>query len=208
MSSPTVALPAPRTGTGTAWIGVAIGLVLVLSAVILQVQGFTTPSSVGDVPAGGSGGVGRTSADDVPHRLAIRTIGVDAPVVPVAIGAGELGVPEDGQLLGWWRDGAAPAAAVGTVVLAGHVDTKANGPGALYRLETLVPGDEISVGATSGPASYRVVARHAYRKGRLPADIFSADGPARLVLITCGGAFDHSTRTYAYNVVVYAAPSA
>jgi hypothetical protein len=206
MSSSTVALPPTRLGAGTAWIGVAIGLVLVLAAVLLQVRGFTTPSSVGAVPAGGSGGFGRTSAGDVPDRLLIGAIAVDAPVRPVAISAGQLGVPADGRVLGWWRDGAAPAAGAGTVVLAGHVDTKADGPGALYRLETLVPGQGISVSSASGPAGYRVVARHAYRKGRLPADLFSADGPARLALVTCGGAFDRTTRTYAYNVVVYAVP--
>jgi hypothetical protein len=127
-------------------------------------------------------------------------------VTPVSVTNGQLGVPEDGRVLGWWRDGAAPAARGGTVVLAGHVDTKADGPGALYRLETLDPGQTMSIATGSGPATYRVVARQAYRKGRLPADIFSADGPARLAVITCGGAFDHSTRTYAYNVVVYALP--
>jgi hypothetical protein len=184
----------------------AIGLVLVLSAVLLQARGFTTPSSVGTVPGGGSGVVGRTAAVDVPNRLRIGAIAVDAPVRAVSIIGGELIVPQNGQVLGWWRNGAAPAARAGTVVLAGHVDTRTDGPGALYRAETLVPGQEISVSSAAGPTGYRVVARHAYRKDRLPADLFSADGPARLALVTCGGAFDRATRTYAYNVVVYAVP--
>src|SRR4051794_17729928 len=197
--------PAPRVDR-RGWIGVAIGIVLILSAVLLLRHPYSTPSSVGAVPPGGSGAVARTASGDVPLRLTIGAIDVDARVEPVAVTDGQLGVPENGQVLGWWRDGAAPAASRGTVVLAGHVDTKADGPGALYRLETLEPGQVLSVATASGADSYRVVARQAYRKGRLPADIFSADGPARLAVITCGGAFDSATRTYAYNVVVYGVP--
>lgn len=201
--------PAPTRPTNRGgWIGVAIGVVLLLSALVLLRHPYSTPSSVGSVPPGGSGGVGQTPSEDVPLRLTIGAIGVDAPVQPVAVTDGQLGVPENGRVLGWWRDGASPAAEQGTVVLAGHVDTAAEGPGALYRLETLGPGQELSVATASGSESYRVVARQAYRKGRLPVDIFSADGPPRLAVITCGGAFDHSTRTYAYNVVVYAVPLA
>ena len=39
------------------------------------------------------------------------------------------------------------------------------------------------------------------------AGVFVQDGPARLVLITCGGDFDYDTRHYLSNVVVTATPS-
>src|SRR3954470_8804731 len=116
--------PAPRLDRRGS-IGIAIGLVLILSAVALLLDPYSTPSSVGAVPPGGSGTIGRTAPDDVPSRLTISGIDVDAAVEPVTVTDGQLGVPENGRVLGWWRDGAAPAAHRGTVVLAGHVDTKA-----------------------------------------------------------------------------------
>ena len=47
-----------------------------------------------------------------------------------------------------------------------------------------------------------------YPKAALPADYFGRGGPSRLVLITCGGTFDSSTRHYRDNVVVVAEPDA
>jgi len=45
-----------------------------------------------------------------------------------------------------------------------------------------------------------------YRKHQgLPAALFRAIGPARLVLITCGGPFNSVARSYQDNIVVFAA---
>ena len=38
------------------------------------------------------------------------------------------------------------------------------------------------------------------------ASVFDRSGPARLVLVTCGGEFDYSTRHYLSNVIVTATP--
>jgi hypothetical protein len=141
-----------------------------------------------------------------PRLVRIPAIDVVAESQPVGIEHGALQVPENGQLLGWWRDGAAPEDSEGTVVVAGHVDTRAHGAGALYRLETLKPGDTIAVATGAGEQDYRVEGRQAYRKDRLPGNLFSLDGPPRLALITCGGAFDRHIGSYEYNVVVYAVP--
>jgi len=44
-------------------------------------------------------------------------------------------------------------------------------------------------------------------KNRLPPDeIWNREGPQRLVLITCGGRYDASRRSYDDNVVVFADP--
>ena len=52
--------------------------------------------------------------------------------------------------------------------------------------------------------AYRVTARRELGKAALPADLFATDGPPRLVLVTCGGRFDRTTRHYTDNVIVYA----
>jgi hypothetical protein len=45
-----------------------------------------------------------------------------------------------------------------------------------------------------------------YDKDSLPADLWRKSGPETLVLITCGGEFNKTTRRYKQNIVVYAHP--
>jgi hypothetical protein len=143
-----------------------------------------------------------------PRWLDLPGLGVAAVVRPVGVdGDGGLGVPDDPAEVGWWRDGALPGSAAGTVVLDGHVDTHADGPGALFRITALRPGDAVQVRAAGGEYGYVVSAVRRYPKAELPADVFDRAGPPRLVLISCGGAFDRRLRHYADNVVVYAVPA-
>ena len=133
-----------------------------------------------------------------PVRIELPTLGVGAPVVPVGVdGEGALGVPEDPRVVGWW------AAAGDTVVLAGHVDTAAQGPGALFRLVDLASGDAVTLrGADGSVRKFTVTDVRAYPKALLPPEVF--DPESRLVIITCGGYFDWHTRQYAQNIVAFA----
>ncbi|NAZ75443.1 sortase [Kineococcus sp. T13] len=143
----------------------------------------------------------------VPVRLRVADLGVDAPVDAVGVDAeGVLEVPADGDRVGWYRWSAAPGAPGGTV-LAGHVDTLAEGPGALYELAAVEPGTVVEVVLDDGSTrAYAVVERRSHPKSELPAELFTRSGPSTLVLVTCGGRFDEETRTYADNVVVRASP--
>lgn len=140
-----------------------------------------------------------------PARLSIAALHVDAGVEAAGVGRdGSLSIPEDPRRLGWWIGSALPGDRGGTVLIAGHVDTAADGRGALFRLDDLAVGARIVVRAGDHDVVYRMVARRSYAKSRLPADLFRSDGAPRLVLVTCGGRF--SGGTYARNVVVYADP--
>jgi hypothetical protein len=140
-----------------------------------------------------------------PTRVLIPGLRADAPVDAVGVAAGGgLSIPEDADRLGWWIGSAMPAADRGTVLIAGHVDTVADGPGALFALEKLPMGARIDVHAGDRVVGYRAVARRSYIKRRLPADLFRADTAPRLVLITCGGSF--ADGVYSHNVVLYAEP--
>lgn len=44
-------------------------------------------------------------------------------------------------------------------------------------------------------------------KADLPLDVWSQTGPARLMLVTCGGPFDSSIGRYRDNIVVTAVPA-
>jgi hypothetical protein len=72
----------------------------------------------------------------------------------------------------------------------------------------LAAGDQIEVRTASGRSlSYDVVSLEQFPKSEAPMDrLFAQQGPHRLVLISCAGAFDPATRSYADNVAVTAVP--
>ena len=143
--------------------------------------------------------------EGVPVELVIADRDIAAPVVAVGTeGDGSLQLPAIDEV-GWWIGGAAPADAAGSVVLAGHVDDR-TGPGALFSLDGIGQGTVIDVRTRTTTTSYSVTTVHMYRKHKLPAELFRADGPRRLVVITCGGPFDFSTGHYRDNLVVIADP--
>jgi len=140
-----------------------------------------------------------------PARVRIPAIGVDAAVLPLAVDTqGELPPPPTNEDTGWWRAGPEPGEA-GPAVIVGHVDGS-DGPAVFFRLRQLVPGDEIAVDRVDGGTavfSVERVERHA--KDAFPSDAVYGHTPdARLRLVTCGGAFDRTTRHYVDNVVVFA----
>ncbi|MGO8886679.1 MAG: class F sortase [Streptosporangiaceae bacterium] len=89
----------------------------------------------------------------------------------------------------------------------GHVDTVVSGPGALFYLRDLRPGDVLSLRAARHTYRYVVRAMRAYAKAVLPAaSIFSQHVAARLAIVTCGGPFDAATHHYLDNIIAYAVP--
>jgi hypothetical protein len=145
-----------------------------------------------------------------PTRVQIADLGIDAPVTPVGIDVvhGVLAAPSAIQRLGWWRDGAAPGTRSGVVLIAGHVDSAKAGAGAFFRLKDARPGERIRVTAAGGRTfTYRVVSVRKYPKSKLPTDVYSTTGRARLILVTCGGPFDRAAGHYRDNVVLVAFPA-
>jgi hypothetical protein len=131
-----------------------------------------------------------------------------ASVVPVGVlPSGELQLPDDPTIVGWWAGGAAPGASAGSVVIAGHVDSHRFGVGTFSVLLHAEVGDLVDVADSVGTVHhYEVDGVSETAKAELPAELFSRDNPPGLVLITCGGEFDHTTRHYADNVIVTARP--
>ena len=144
-----------------------------------------------------------------PARVRVPALGIDAAVDAVGVQEdGAMVVPAEVDRVGWYRFGPEPGAAEGHAVLAGHVDTIAQGPGALFELREVEVGAEITVTDATGAAhSYEVVSRERITKTDLPVDdIFARSGEHRLVVITCGGEYLPGSRRYADNVVVTAVP--
>jgi hypothetical protein len=144
-----------------------------------------------------------------PTAVRIPAIGVDAPIVPVGLEPdASMEIPEDVATIGWYEPGVRPGES-GSAVLAGHVDSRSQGPGAFFDLRRLDLDDVVSITHRDGVTrDWRVVARTNYGKRDLPiADIFTNRGDPQLVLITCGGEFDRTARSYADNIVVYTVPA-
>ncbi|MFD1713994.1 class F sortase [Amnibacterium flavum] len=168
------------------------------------------PTAVVDVPvASASLSTLSLPVSTPPARVQIPEIGIDMGVLPVGVKTdGEMEVPDDPSVAGWYRWGSDPRSGAGSTVIAAHVDSLRYGLGPFARLRDLVPGSEITViGSDGGSHLYRVDGLSAFAKDALPAaELFERSGPSRLVLITCGGTFDETALTYSDNVVVTASP--
>jgi hypothetical protein len=152
-------------------------------------------------PAGG----GTARAVPPPARVGIPAIGVDAALAPIGLdGSGALVPPADFDQAGWFAAGPAPGQP-GPAVLAGHVDDR-TGPAVFYRLEELAAGDQVLItGADGQPVRFTVTRVAAYPKNAFPtAEVYGPTTRPELRLITCGGPFDRSRRSYTDNVVVFA----
>jgi hypothetical protein len=144
----------------------------------------------------------------IPVNVRIPALGQEASIIPAGVEPnGDMEVPENVTDVAWYKYGSAPGEP-GSAVLAAHVDLAGQGPGVFFELGTLDPGSVIYIDFDDGTtATYRAEARSVYDKDALPTEaIFRRQGPPVLTLITCGGDFNRSIRSYDSNVVVYAVP--
>jgi sortase (surface protein transpeptidase) len=140
-----------------------------------------------------------------PVRVRIPSIGVDSPLLRLGVDdTGALLPPDDFGRAGWFPASPVPGD-VGPAVIAGHVDSYV-GPAVFFRLRELAEGDEVLVDRTDGTTiRFTVSATHRYPKDEFPTqDVYGPTPRPELRLITCGGEFDRSARSYLDNVVVTA----
>lgn len=141
-----------------------------------------------------------------PMRLRIPTIGVDASIDGVGLaGDGQMEIPP-AEDVGWYELGPRPGAA-GSSVLAAHVDYGGR-RGAFFDLAKVPVGAPLEVTTSNGSQRFVVVTRKQIAKADIDlAEYFTADGPARLTLITCGGSFNRRIGHYQDNLVITAEPA-
>ena len=190
---------------------VVLGLGLLVLAADLQ-AGDAPPAPSAAVAAADDGAeAGATplslDGDQEPATLRIPAIDVEAEVIGLGLtedGALEVPRGEVYDLPGWYVHGPRPGE-LGPAVIGGHVDSR-TGPSVFHRLGALEPGDEIEVAYDEGVVARFVVDRaESHPKEAFPFDdVFGDTTAPELRLITCGGAFDHGSRSYDDNLVVYA----
>ena len=139
-----------------------------------------------------------------PVSLRIPAIGLAVAVSQLGLNQdGTVQVPTDFQEPGWFRLGPTPGQ-IGSAVILGHVDSY-QGPAVFFQLKSLKAGDPVEVTLADGVSVNFVVSSIAtYLKSQFPdQQVYGPHGYGALQLVTCGGAFDTTTKGYLSNVVVY-----
>lgn len=198
------------SGTASATNRATVGVVLVLGLLVVFafVSGGTSarvgPATV-DLPAG------RTAVDlplDESETTAVRvpSIGIDTRQL-TELGQREdrsLETPTDAATVGHYSGGAAPGER-GPAVYASHVNYRGV-PGGFANLADVEGGDQVLIERADGATVVYTVDRvEQVSKDAFPtARVYGPTVGPELRLITCGGEFDSSVRSYEDNVVVFA----
>lgn len=138
-------------------------------------------------------------------RVEIPSLDATLPVVPVGVAKdGQMALPDDPSIAGWYRFGSGPTSDSGASVISAHVDSR-DKVGPLAKLDRLDRGDRILVIVAGEQVEYVVDRVDHYAKTALDLDaLFSRTGPARLHLVSCGGEWNPETGHYEDNVVAVA----
>ncbi len=176
----------------------------------VQVQAAPTPPAQPVAAVAPAPAPPPTAAVDAfrPTRVNIGSIGITADVEPVGTQPdGQMEIPPDPMVVGWWEGSMLAGEAEGNTVLAGHVFNTGYGPGVFAELQSVSVGDNVDVVSGDGlMKTYRVTSVERVSKLDFPADvIFARTGAHQLVLATCAD-YDPDTRHYEDNLFVYASP--
>ena len=193
-----------------------VPLILLLAGAAVLVAGASVRNdrSAGHAVAGTTSSSGRQTnlahelpadviARSAPVFLSIPAIGLNTSLSRLGLNAdGTVEVPTDPSQPGWFRLGPTPGQ-LGSSVMLGHVDSR-TGPAVFFDLRNLSPGDGVIVVlADHLREHFTVRSVSTYDKPTFPARLVYGNRSHRsLNLVTCGGAFDSSTRSYLANVVV------
>jgi Sortase domain len=161
-----------------------------------------TPAQVGQP--------GPLQVDSERPRMLVLPSGTRMRVRQSATSAsGALRIPADINQAGWWDGSSKLGDPFGAIVVVAHVDSFTQGLGRFAELLKMKPGDVVRVSSSGLRETFSVASAGLVPKSSISATsgVFSARGPSRLVLITCGGVYDPAHGGYQSNVVVVAFPT-
>lgn len=172
---------------------------------VTTVPATTNPPSTAPVRSGEI--VSPASSVGDPIAISIPSIGVESVITPTGLLAdGTIDVPADASVAGWFEPGPRPGER-GPAVVMGHVDSRSQGPGVFYRLREIPIGAVVTIETTDGAERFVVRSVEQYPKNEFPTErVYGGVREAELRLITCGGSFDASVRSYRDNIVAFLVP--
>lgn len=141
----------------------------------------------------------------LPKKILIPAIGVDSSIEKVGLASdGTVDVPKGPDNAGWFDSSAIPGMK-GDSVIVGHYGWKDGIPAVFDRLSLLKKGMAIYVIRDDGRATEFIVREvKTYSEDDDASIAFSSnDEGAHLNLITCGGVWDRSKKSYSNRMVVF-----
>lgn len=144
---------------------------------------------------------------DMPTRLLIPSIGVDAPVVTLGVrDDGTMDSPDGPDPVAWYTFSPTPGNP-GNAVFAGHRDWHTGVVGVFWRLGDVSVGDSIAVVLADGRTiEYTVKESRQIVESEVPIDqIVGQTADEIITLITCEGSFDAESHDYDRRRIVWAA---
>jgi sortase A len=139
-----------------------------------------------------------------PVRLQIPALDVDTVIESVGVAEnGNMAEPTEWNDAGWFEPGPRPGG-IGNAVIAGHYDSPW-GPAVFYRIDSLVPGDEIIV-TMDDDTELRFAVTETLIVSAEDAplqQIFGISKDRNLNLITCYGVYDRERGLYDDRLVVF-----
>ena len=162
----------------------------------------TTTTATSDVPML----LSTAALAKYPSRLIIPSLHIDAHVQMTGVNVnGNMGTPNNFTDVAWYKYGTTPGK-VGSAVIDGHVDNGLALAGVFKHLVDIQTGADVYITTIGGVNLHFVVSSiNMYDYKSAPVkDIFSDQGVAQIRLVTCGGTWVPSDRTYDKRVVVTA----
>ena len=149
--------------------------------------------------------IDRVSTTSQPARLIVPSLEVDADIQYVGVTKdGNMGVPSNFADVGWYKYGTIPGRQ-GSAVIDGHVDNAIGLAGVFKNLSTMKVGESVYV-QTKGGEKLRFIVTDVVTDGYkdVPVEtLFNRKDARRLNLVTCGGSWIQTEKTYDERTVVY-----
>ncbi len=152
-------------------------------------------------------GLGPAALGVEPVALRYAAGAIDMPVFSVGVATdGQMEIPQDPYNAGWYQYGPGAGSPSGAILIAAHVGSEQVARGPFYMLQSAEVGDVIEIDDADGQIwRYEVTSVEVDPKPSIEwADYFRRDGPAQLILITCGGTWDAQRGSFDDNVIVTA----
>ncbi|GAA4905230.1 sortase family protein [Actinomycetospora succinea] len=185
--------------SGISMTNVSIGLIVILVLLALVVGANSSGPAGFGAPA--------PLAASTPTRVTVPSISAESDLVATGLKEdGSLAVPPVSQpMQASWFDQSPSPGEVGPSVILGHVNGGGQ-PGIFANLKDVVAGAQVFVDRGDGQRAVFEVSRvETIPKDSFPTDaVYNDTANPQLRLITCGGDYDRSARSYLSNVIVYA----
>jgi LPXTG-site transpeptidase (sortase) family protein len=142
---------------------------------------------------------------ELPVRLRIPQIGVDTTFEYVGLTTeGAMDAPKGPDHVAWFNLGPRPGE-TGSAIVAGHYGWKNSIPAVFDNLGKLQKGDKFSIQDKQGViTTFAVQEVRAFGEHDDASSVFgSRDDGAHLNLITCGGIWNATTKSYSNRLVVF-----